>query len=159
MSNLLSCHTVADYFLVRIDYQAGDSISNLKLQKLCYYAQAWHLALWNKPMFNERIEAWAHGPAIPELYRRFKRYSWGAIDPQDLQTEPLEEMHSDDLKFLEEVWTKYGRFSGRQLELKTHSEAPWKDAYGNTPKGQRCTREITHQAMRDYYRKKLKNVA
>ena len=159
MDNLLSCHTVADYFLIKVDYHAGDSISNLKLQKLCYYAQAWHLAFWRKPMFAETIEAWAHGQAIPNLYQRFKHYRWGSIDPQDLVTEPLNELAAEHTDFLDQVWAKYGRFSGRQLELKTHSEAPWKDAYGNTPRGGRCTAEITHRSMRDYYHRKLKNAA
>jgi uncharacterized phage-associated protein len=67
MSNSTSCHVVADYYLVRLDPTAGDSISNLKLQKLCYYAQAWSLALRGKPLFPERIEAWAQGPVVPEL--------------------------------------------------------------------------------------------
>lgn len=157
MTNLLSSNVIADYFLLKVDYLAGDSLSNLKLQKLCYYAQAWHLALFGKALFADEIQAWAHGPAIPSLYRRFRRYRWGAIDPQDLATEPLNELHDDHMKFLDEIWSKYGRFSGRQLEIKTHNELPWKEAYGDTPRGQGCTAEITHKAMRDYYRKKLKN--
>src|SRR5689334_14747494 len=83
MRNLLSCDTVADFFLLQVDDLAGDTISNLKLQKLCYYAQAWSLALDGKPLFGERIEAWAHGPAIPALYGRFKKYGFQAIETSD----------------------------------------------------------------------------
>jgi uncharacterized phage-associated protein len=157
--NLLSCHTVADYFLLRVDIQAGDTISNLKLQKLCYYAQAWCLALRGRALFSERIEAWAHGPAIPVLYRRFRHYGWGAIDPQDLKTSPLDDLHGEEAEFLDDVWQNYSRYSGRQLELMTHREAPWKDAYGNRRRGLKCTEEITHQTMREFYGSKIKNAA
>jgi uncharacterized phage-associated protein len=157
--NLLSCHTVADYFLLQVDVQAGDTISNLKLQKLCYYAQAWNLALSERPLFSERIEAWAHGPAIPALYRRFRQYGWGSIDPQNLRTNPLDELDRDDIEFLDEVWSHYGHYSGRQLELMTHKEAPWKDAYGNRRRGEGCTEEITHNSMREFYGRKLTKAA
>lgn len=154
--NLLSCHTVADYFLLQVDTQAGDTISNLRLQKLCYYAQAWNLALAYHPLFSERIEAWAHGPAIPVLYRRFRQYGWGAIDPQNLRTNPLDELDHDGIEFLEEVWHQYGRYSSRQLELMTHKETPWKEAYGDRRRGEACTEEITHKSMREFYGRKLK---
>ena len=59
---MLSCHDVAKYFLALTDEDAGDLISNLKLQKLVYYAQGFHLALFDTPMFGEPIEAWTHVP-------------------------------------------------------------------------------------------------
>jgi uncharacterized phage-associated protein len=52
-------------------------MSNLKLQKLMYYAQGFSLVLFNKPLFPERIEAWIHGPVIPAVYHKYKGY--GAI--------------------------------------------------------------------------------
>ncbi|OQY42717.1 MAG: hypothetical protein B6240_13665 [Desulfobacteraceae bacterium 4572_87] len=54
-----------------LDEEAGDLISNLKLQKLVYYAQGFYLALYDEPLFNEPIEAWTHGPVIRELYRSY----------------------------------------------------------------------------------------
>jgi uncharacterized phage-associated protein len=64
---MLSCHDVAKYFLSLTDEDAGDLISNLKLQKLVYYAQGFHLALYDELLFEETIEAWTHGPVIPEM--------------------------------------------------------------------------------------------
>lgn len=157
MQNIASCHSVADFFLLQIDQNAGDTISNLKLQKLCYYAQAWALALGDPPLFGERIEAWAHGPVIPELYHRFKKYKWNAIDPSEVSSDPYQDLHAQDIGFLGDIWAKYGGLSAKQLERLTHSESPWKDAYGDTRPGGACDVEIGHQAMKDYYSRGLIN--
>ena len=61
---MASVFDVANWFLSK------GSVTHKKLQKLCYYSQAWHCALYDgTPLFAERIEAWVHGPVIPELYR------------------------------------------------------------------------------------------
>ena len=65
---MISCQDVANYFLSLCDEDAGDLISNLKLQKLVYYAQGFHLAISGEPLFDEKIMAWEHGPVIPQLY-------------------------------------------------------------------------------------------
>lgn len=152
-NDLLSCDVVADFFLLQIDELAGDTISNLKLQKLCYYAQAWSLALDNEPLFSERIEAWAHGPAIPELYRRFKKYGSQAIDPSDRQTDPIHDLHTEHLNLLSGVWHRYGRLSGNDLRTMTHHEEPWLKARGSTPPGENCNAAIAHESMRSFYRR------
>ena len=96
---------------------------------------------------------------MPELYRRFKRFAWGAIDPLSTRTEPYDTLHKDDIELLDEVWAKYGRLTAKQLERLTHAEAPWKDAYGETRPGARCAEVITHRAMREFYGKRLKQAA
>jgi uncharacterized phage-associated protein len=152
MRNLITCHVVADYFLLKVDPTAGDTISNLKLQKLCYYAQAWSLALHKKPLFGERIEAWTHGPAIPDLFERMKGSGWQAVDPTQLVSDPLAQLPDETKSLLDEVWRKYGWLTGRQLEQLTRGEAPWKDAHGKTPLGMRCDAEISQEALRKFYR-------
>src|SRR5688500_10553579 len=76
---MASAHDVAAYILER---QGG--MSAMKLQKLVYYAQAWHLVWEDKPLFSERVEAWANGPVVPELYRQhrgmFQVNTWGSGD-------------------------------------------------------------------------------
>lgn len=148
----VSVHDIADFFLLQVDQNAGDCISNLKLQKLCYYAQAWHLALFDTSLFCERIEAWAHGPVIPSLYHRFKSYKWGAITPSDVITDPYSVFTRQQIKHVSDVWDKYGGMSGTTLERLTHLEGPWKKAYGNTPRGGSCNQEITRESMTTYYR-------
>ncbi|KJV77587.1 hypothetical protein RHORCCE3_2148 [Rickettsia hoogstraalii str. RCCE3] len=66
-NKILSCFDVANYFLVLVDREAGDSITQLKLQKLIYFAQGIYLALFDKVLFEEEIKAWKHGPVVPAL--------------------------------------------------------------------------------------------
>jgi uncharacterized phage-associated protein len=155
MTNLVSAHCVADYFLLQVDQNSGDSLTNLKLQKLIYYGQAWHLAHHGRPMFVERIKAWAHGPVVPDVWHRFKGYKWDALDTSAVRCDPYEDLHSDDLDLLWQVWTIYSPFSGKQLETLTHSEDPWRTAYGDRPPGAKCDVEITHRSMQDFYGKRL----
>ena len=65
---------VARYFLSLTDEDAGELISNLKLQKLLYYAQGFHLVIYGEPLFPETIEAWAHGPVVTSVYHQYKEY-------------------------------------------------------------------------------------
>ena len=139
---MLSCFDVARYFIAMIDEDAGDSISNLKLQKLVYYAQGFHLAMHEKPLFPERIYAWAHGPVVEELYHEYKQYGAGPISlAQPFESEKYSpEMHA----FLAEVNNVYGQFSATKLRNMTHAEPPWKD----TLRGD----EITQSAMKEYFK-------
>ena len=124
MQNVAS---VANYFLSLADEEAGDTISNLKLQKLAYYAQGFHVALFGEPLFPERIEAWTHGPVVPDLYHAYKQYGNGGIprpeafDPESLDVKTRE--------LLDEVYNVYGQYSAWKLRNMTHHEAPWVGAY------------------------------
>lgn len=123
---MLSCHDVAKYFLAQTDEDAGDLISNLKLQKLLYYAQGFHLALYDEPLFAEPIEAWTHGPVVPEVYHEYKNFGSDAIPiPEDIDFSKFNEQTVD---LLNEVYNVYGQFSAWKLRNLTHNEEPWKDA-------------------------------
>jgi uncharacterized phage-associated protein len=122
-----SCFDAADYFRSRCDADAGDTLSNLLLQKLVYYAQGLHLALFHAPLFPEPVEAWMHGPAVPVLWRKFKEFKTQALPP--LEAKPSRDVFSaEQLELLNGVWVLYGQFSARKLESMTQNEAPWKDA-------------------------------
>ena len=118
---------VANYFRSRVDYEAGDNITPLKLQKLCYYAQAWH-ATWNQGalLFEEEFQHWDHGPANYQLYDRYRDYKWQPIDPCDMdEFYPAEIFTLQELESLGEVWEAYGDFTAKRLENLTHQEDPW----------------------------------
>jgi len=137
---------VADYFIRRA-HESGEPITNLKLQKLVYYAQAWHLALYGEPLVEERFEAWVHGPVSPLLYDRFRAYRWNPID-EDVAMPTLPErvrMH------LEEVQEAYGGFSAIDLERMTHVEDPWLDARGDLDPTAPSHAPISEEAMQRYY--------
>lgn len=143
--NMASVFDVAKWFLNK------QSMTHKKVQKMCYYAQAWHCALYDTPLFTEEIQAWVHGPVIPALYPVYADYKWNEIS-----VSYFEELHFDDhaLKVLDAVYETYGGFTGDQLESLTHSEAPWISARGNLKPWENCTEPITTDSMKVYYRQK-----
>ena len=143
---MLNVLIIAAWFL----YQS--SMEHKKLQKLCYYAQAWHCVLEGEPLFSDVIEAWVHGPVIPNLYRKYKQYGWQNI-PQVRDFDD-EVFSSGTLEVLKAVYDTYGGLTGLQLEALTHSETPWQHArgefYPDYPMAT-CTNPISIDDMRDYY--------
>ncbi|WP_052294744.1 type II toxin-antitoxin system antitoxin SocA domain-containing protein [Acidobacterium sp.] len=120
-------------------------VSNLKLQKLMYYAQGWYLVLTSQPLYSEDIQAWVHGPVIPCLFHRFKPYKWGAIDEKGKQGNPV--LH----RYLGMLLEKYGRYSAKELEQFTHNERPWIDARAGLAVDEPSTRVITQEALRAHF--------
>ena len=143
---------VAKHFLNRVDIGAGSVMTHLKLQKMCYYAQAWHLVFAGKPMFIQEFQAWDHGPVCPELWQAYRGYRWQPI-PRPEQFDTVFGAEQNDT--LEEVWDTYGRFDAKYLERLTHKEEPWIKARGNCLSGEYCDNVISHQSMKDYYRNYL----
>jgi len=142
----LTCFDVANYFLSLVDEDTGDSISNLKLQKLVYYAQGFHLAIFDAPLFSEGIEAWILGPVIPKLYDKYKVYGSGPIPkPEDIDFSVYE---STEVEFLNDVWNGYGQYSAWRLSELTHAEPPWK-------MGCETGKIITHQSLRTYFKTQI----
>ncbi len=139
-------HDIANWFL------SHDSMTHKKLQKLCYYAQAWYCALYDgTPLFSDEIQAWVHGPVIASLYPVYADYKWTAIPKQDFDSSVFDEKVN---AVLEAVYNTYGDLSGDQLESLTHSEDPWIHARGNLKPWQTSTAPISCASMREYYSRK-----
>ncbi len=143
---------ISDWILV--NYKGKEKITNLKLQKLLYYCQAWYLAFNNKPLFKDEIQAWLHGPVVPEIYRKFKEFAWNPIEPKEAIT-PIE-LDDDSENLVREVLKEYGDVDPKSLEAMTHNEDPWI----NARKGIRSPHdywegEVKCKDMRDYYRSRL----
>lgn len=136
---------IANWFLKK------ESMDQKKVQKLCYYAQAWYLALYNKPIIDCKFEAWAHGPVCRELWSELHEHTYFDIPQDALKAKSNDITKADDVEFMDRVWETYKDFSGYQLEVLTHKERPWIVARGDTPEFQRCTTEISETEMRDYY--------
>ncbi len=114
---------VASYFLAVQDVEEGD-ITNLKLQKLCSYAQAVCLMLLDRPLFNEYIQAWKHGPVIPELYEKYKSLG-KTILPTDnaLSEHYAKQPFDDEEKFiLEFTNAHYGAVAAWDLREMSHTD-------------------------------------
>ena len=140
---------VANYFLNKVDEESGELISNLKLQKLVYFAQGFHLAIYGKPLFKNDIEAWAHGPVVSDLYHCYKKYGYGAIPCLDSSDTPT--ISEEVAELLDEIYEIYGQFSAWRLRELTHDQPPWKDHYNDKGLGL----VIPHEAMRDYFKTQI----
>jgi uncharacterized phage-associated protein len=120
----------------------------LRVQKLLYYVQGWSLGLRGKPVFAERIEAWANGPVVPNVYQAFKKYGARPI-PEDVPE--AVGLDAKDKEVTEAVWNAYKQYSAISLRNMTHGEAPWKDARGDAGPAERRTTEITKKALRAFF--------
>jgi len=122
---MITAKQAAKYLVSLCDDDAGDSISNLKLQKLLYYSQGVHLALHGKRLFNEPIEAWMHGPVVPSIYHELKVFGSGAVEIDE--GIDLDQVGDEERETLEEVFEVFGQFSAWKLRNMTHEEPPWRD--------------------------------
>ncbi|MEY3402799.1 MAG: hypothetical protein RLZZ86_2415 [Cyanobacteriota bacterium] len=124
---MIDCLNVASYFIVRA-YEDGmeAEMTNMKVQKLLYYSQSLHLAMYNEPLFAEEIQAWRYGPVCPPAYRFYSEFEANQlpIPSQEL----LLQIPDDQKKLLEEVWENFGGYHAYLLSDMTHLEFPWKKA-------------------------------
>ncbi|MDE5588224.1 MAG: DUF4065 domain-containing protein [Acetatifactor sp.] len=141
-----SIYTVAKYFLFK------EAMTHKKLQKLCYFAQAWYLANYGKALVPNRFEAWVHGPVCPDLYSKYRSWGWETI-PNEL--EPPKFKNEDVPDFLDEVFMVYGDYDADTLENITHKEEPWTNARKNCSPSMYCRNPISKKDMKVYYGERI----
>lgn len=134
---MLSAHDVAAELRQRLS-QAGD----VKIHKLVYYCQGWHVAWTGEPMFREPIEAWTNGPVVAELWHDEKR---------SRSRPPGQRLGDTQVVVIDYVIGRYGAFTGRELIRKTHLEDPWRDVSENDDTFTTANPEITHEALRAWF--------
>lgn len=140
-----SVFQVADFFLQK------ESMEQKKLQKLCYYAQAWSYALLGQPLIHGSFEAWVHGPVNRTLWNDLRNYGYHLVEKDHFRGRLKESFSEEEQTLLESVWVTYGPFSGWQLERLTHTEAPWLNAREGLSEFEPSNREIDPCLMRNYY--------
>ena len=128
------------------EYDGVELMSNMKLQKMLYYQQGYHLAAFGTPLFSEEVEAWMYGPVVPCVYEHFKKFGAGGIIPET-QTPTL--LVEEEEALFYDVFNAYINFSALGLMEKTHNEAPWL----STPRG--VGNVISKDKMRRYFEKQL----
>ncbi|GAW36630.1 hypothetical protein RA2_03703 [Roseovarius sp. A-2] len=142
----LTANQLADYLLCEARYR-GEALTHLKLQKLCYYAQAWWLALHGEPLIEEDFQAWVHGPVLTSQFGRFRDYRWQPIVHQVPRPEVPEGVRTH----LDEVMDVFGVESAVALERMTHEEAPWLEARGELPPHEASRNVIRKETMQSFY--------
>lgn len=140
---MVSVFDVAKYILTK-----QSAMSTWKLQKLCYYAQAWHYTWTEKRLIEEEFEAWRNGPVCPALFAVHKGKF--IIQADDIEGAPSN-LNADEKDSIDVVMKDYGEMEPFELSSLTHSEAPWKDARGDLPKYANSNEIITLESMGRYY--------
>lgn len=161
MANLYNVLDISRY-IINYSNQKGYGISNLKLQKILYFVQAYFLTNTKShtSCFNERIEAWDFGPVVPEAYHEYKQYGSGNIpsiewyilfDKDDIWNSKKVKFDNSVIKdedkvLIDRVVDKFADYSATDLVSLTHNQSPWIDAY--IPY---LNNEITIDAIREYF--------
>lgn len=156
-------------FVINYSNEKGYGISNLKLQKVLYFIQAYYLSYTDKqqPCFGEVIEAWDFGPVVPVAYKEYKQF--GSGDIPTIKTYTNINFEKDNLSF-EDLWNadyfeydencinekdraiissvvdKFSKYSASDLVKLTHNQAPWRSAYEKY-----MNNEITNESIRGYF--------
>lgn len=143
---MATARNVADLFLSWAN-RDGDLITNLKMQKLLYYAQAWYLVNFkDKSLFNDVIEAWEFGPVVPVAYHYFKKHGYKPI-PYVGNGNERKPFTPIQLDYLKEFYGEFIGFSAHELVNMAHNEDPWKDTF----KEGEMHKVISNDLMRSYY--------
>lgn len=137
-------YDVAYYIL-----QKKPGITTMKLQKLCYYAQAWSLVWDELPLFDEEFEAWANGPVCKELYLIHRGQF--TIFADELKDYAKTELSDEQKETIDIILNDYGNETPHYLSELTHKERPWKETRGNLPAGSKSNSIIPKELMQEYY--------
>ncbi len=147
MATTSSAQTVARWFVEWAHSNEAD-LSNLKLQKLLYFAQGEYLArTGGHPLFADRIDAWQHGPVVKEIYHDYKSFGTGDVTPDDSHPFEWDDVDDETAQFLIQVWNTYGGFGAWRLRNITHEQPPWRDVF----EPNRPNIEISQQSMLDFF--------
>lgn len=126
----------------------GERLTNLKLQKLLYYQQGFHLAVFGTPLFNEDVEAWMYGPVVPDVYNEYSPYGSSSLpEEEDAIT-----LADDEDELFNEVYDAYRDFSAIGLMNRTHKEKPWASV---SPHDRGTV--ISQESMREYFLTQIGN--
>lgn len=148
--NMYDVNDIARWFLQynqaeqKISGDDVEGISNLKLQKLLYYAQGVYLAMYDEPLFNENIVAWQHGPVVVSIYEKYKRFKARSIEEADVSPVIVDSKAENILIW---VYNEFGKYTAWALRNMTHEETPWK----STPQNGIISRDLIKNYFKKHY--------
>ena len=139
---------ISNKIIANTNISPGETISNLKLQKLLYYTQGFFIAVFDRKLFEEPIEAWQYGPVVREAYLHFKDFGSSSISLQEDVS--IINLAQDEDELFKEVMEEYGQFSAVKLMNMTHEELPWKKTFSENPQG-----EISYELLKEYFKTQI----
>jgi uncharacterized phage-associated protein len=143
-----NARAVANEF-IRLAEAEGKPLTPLQLIKLTYIAHGWMLALYQRPLIFDRIEAWKYGPVIPDLYRALRDYGSGNVTAplrEAMRSTPLD---AEERDLVRQVYERYGKKNGILLSRLTHQPGtPWHTTWEEGSIG----RGISNDLIAEHYR-------
>ncbi len=140
---------VANFFIDLANSDPDDCMTNLRVNKLLYFAQAWSLVRRGKPLFPDELQAWKFGPVVPSVYQAFKPCGRERISSVSGEYS-ADVFSTEELELLIDVARKYGRYTSPALVDMTHRPgSPWEAVYAP---GQNNT--ISTDCLKAYYSQK-----
>jgi uncharacterized phage-associated protein len=137
--------------------QRYSPMSHLKLQKLLYYSEAYHLAYFDEGLTDCEFQAWVHGPVCREVFDNLKDKSLLYADLQYEGEDQIEKVKavltSTQIQVLDDVLAELSKWTDIELETATHNELPWISARGGIDPGSRCSNIIDRELIRTFYKK------
>jgi len=138
---------------------------HLKLQKLVYYVEAWHLAIFKESVIQDNFRAWVHGPVCIKVWHEFKSadspvFNDIAISSKEAKAiiqDVESELKREQLDLIRDVLKEYAPFSAYELEGMTHAELPWREARAGFANDEPSNAVISKDIMLKFYRKRLYN--
>jgi uncharacterized phage-associated protein len=125
------------------------AMSAMKLQKLVYYCQAWHLVFDGEPLFESDIQAWANGPVVRDLYSVHRGLF--IVGESHFPKADATALTDPERETVDAVLKAYAKMDAHQLSNLTHSERPWIEAREGVPTGRRSTAVISRATMLEFY--------
>lgn len=123
---------VANYMIYLLN-DSCDDLTNMKLNKLLYYAQGYSLKQRGCPLFDDTIEAWQHGPVVPSVYHHYKNNHDDPIHQWDEKR--LDAIDEESKELIFNVAKKYSEYTAIALRNMTHSpKGPWSQCYKDDEK-------------------------
>lgn len=122
-------------------------ITPLSLQKILYYTQSFHLALFNELIFEDDCLAWVHGPVYENIYHEYKSYKYNIIDTYEGAIELTEE----ERVFVDSILNAFAYYTGKALEKFTHYEIPWNKARIGIKDSEGCSEKINKKDIEIYF--------
>ena len=147
-----SAASVANAF-IDIAVDNGFYLTNLKLQKLVYFAHGWYLAFTDTPLIDDDVQSWKYGPVIQSLHNDLKHYGLKPITKK-IPTDENVVYKSEDWDFICSVYRKYSIFSPAQLIAMTHEpDSPW-EQFGA---GENDFQVISQDEIKKYFKAMMNN--
>lgn len=135
-----SATAVANAFIEKASLGEVPDLTPMKLQKLLFFAQSWHLKLYNAPLIDDFFSKWKYGPVIPSLYHEVKNYGSQPITSligvvinangsYAVATPKLPQNDTRTRALIEKICSVYGPLRGTQLSHLTHQPGTaWSEA-------------------------------